>query len=66
MTAHNKRSLKIEAVGDFATGAVKPMIRLTGRWLERAGFKSGNRATIEIPQPGELTLRFEQKPKPLE
>ncbi|MDR3457115.1 MAG: hypothetical protein P4N60_06685 [Verrucomicrobiae bacterium] len=61
MTAQNKRSLKIEAVGDFAAGTAKPMIRLTGRWLERAGFKSGHRATIEMPQPGELKLRFEER-----
>ena len=54
------RSLKIETVGDFATGKTKPMIRLRGGWLERAGFKSGHRATIEMPQPGELTLRFEE------
>jgi hypothetical protein len=54
------RSLKIETVGDFAVGKTKPMIRLTGRWLERAGFKSGHRATIEIPHPGELTLRFRE------
>ena len=60
MTAQNKRSLKIEAVGDFAAGKTKPMIRLRGRWLERAGFKSGHWATIEMPQPGELTLRFEE------
>jgi hypothetical protein len=54
------RSLKIEAVGDFAAGKTKPLIRLSGHWLERAGFKSGHRTIIEMPQPGELTLRFEE------
>jgi hypothetical protein len=53
------RSLKIETVGDFAAGKTKPMIRLTGRWLERAGFKSGYRATIKVCQLGKITLRFE-------
>jgi len=54
------RSLKIETVGDFAAGKTKPLIRLRGGWLERAGFKSGHRATIEMSQPGELILRFEE------
>jgi hypothetical protein len=33
-------------------------IRLAGKWLERAGFKPGQRATVEISQPGMLTPRF--------
>ena len=56
----NPRTLKIEAVGDFATHKVKPRIRLGGRWLERAGFKPGHHVAIQIQQPGELTLQFRE------
>ena len=42
-----RRSLKIEAVGDFARRKIKPRIRLSGYWLERAGFKPGHRAIIQ-------------------
>jgi hypothetical protein len=52
------RTLKIEAVGDFATRNVKPRIRLGGGWLARAGFKPGHRVAIHHAQPGQLTLRF--------
>jgi hypothetical protein len=59
------RSLKIEAVGDFACRKIKPRIRLTGRWLERAGFKSGHRVEISSPKAGELSLQFKEEcPKP--
>ena len=60
MTGENKRTLKIEAVGDFAYRKIKPRIRLSGHWLERAGFKPGHRAVIHIPRLGELTLQFEE------
>ena len=52
------RNLKIEASGDFWRGKVTPKIRLAGQWLERAGFKPGNRVEIEMPGPGMLTLKF--------
>ncbi len=52
------RTLKIEAGGDFWRGKVTPKIRLAGQWLERAGFKPGNRVTIQISEPGILTLKF--------
>jgi hypothetical protein len=55
------RSLKIELVGDFAIGKTKPLIRLSGSWLERAGFKPGHRVTIEMPNLGELQLRFKEQ-----
>jgi hypothetical protein len=61
MTAQHKRTLKIEAVGDFATGKIKPKIRLKGHWLEKAGFKPGHRAAIHVSKPGELTLRSEER-----
>jgi len=54
----NTRTLKIESAGDFFYGKVSPKIRLSGRWLERAGFKSGHRVEVQIGQPGILTLRF--------
>jgi hypothetical protein len=57
MTA-KARTLKIEAVGDFAYRKIKPRIRLSGQWLERAGFKPGHRAVIHAPRPGELRLQF--------
>src|ERR1700683_3798765 len=40
------RTLKIEAEGDFWKGLTKPKIRLMGRWLERAGFRPGNRVHV--------------------
>ena len=53
------RTLKIETVGDYWRGQVTPKIRLTGQWLERAGFKPGNRVEIKSNGQGVLTLRFE-------
>jgi len=52
------RNLKIEASGDYWRGTVTPKIRLSGQWLERAGFKPGSRVEIQISQPGTLTLQF--------
>ncbi len=52
------RSLKIEATGDFFHGNITPKIRLTGRWLEQAGFKPGHRVEVRFDQTGNLTLRF--------
>jgi hypothetical protein len=54
------RTLKIEI--DPWVQPVKPKIRLTGRWLERAGFKPGHRVEIHFPEPGTLTLRFVELP----
>ena len=54
----NARTLKIEEAGDFFRGKVAPKIRLTGRWLERAGFKPGHRVQVESTGEGVLTLRF--------
>ena len=52
------RNLKIEAAGDFWRGKVSPKIRLTGKWLERAGFKPGNRVEIKLIEHGKMTLEF--------
>ena len=55
------RTLKIEAIGDFARRKVKPRIRLTGHWLEKAGFKPGHRVEISSSRPGELSLQFKEQ-----
>ena len=54
----NARTLKIEETGDFFQGKVTPKIRLSGKWLERAGFKPGHRVELSWIAPGLLTLRF--------
>ncbi|MFN7137826.1 MAG: SymE family type I addiction module toxin [Limisphaerales bacterium] len=51
------RTLKIEAAGDFWKGLIKPKIRLTGRWLEQAGFKPGSRVQVKCVSPGVIELR---------
>jgi hypothetical protein len=51
------RTLKIEADGDFWKGLMKPKIRLMGRWLERAGFRPGNRVHVTCVAPGVIELR---------
>ena len=58
------RSLQIESSGDFWRRDIKPKIRLAGKWLERAGFKPGHRVTVEIGQPGTLTLHFLEQSSP--
>ena len=56
----HSHTLKIEAIGDFARCKVKPRIRLSGYWLERAGFKPGHRVAILLLKPGEMTLHFRE------
>ena len=51
------RKLKIEADGDFWKGHTKPKIRLMGLWLDRAGFKPGNRVQVICVAPGVIELR---------
>jgi hypothetical protein len=57
----HRRTLKIEAVGDFAYRKIKSRIRLSGHWLEKAGFKPGHRAEIHESRAGELTLQFKEQ-----
>jgi len=57
------RSLKVEAIGDFARHKVIPRIRIAGQWLEQAGFKPGHRVFLRVEQPGSLTLRFAEQPQ---
>jgi len=54
---HPVRTLKIEADGDVWKGLIKPKIRLMGRWLERAGFKPGDRVNVACVAPGVIELR---------
>jgi len=61
MAKENKRTIKIEAVGDFAYRKIKPRIRLSGQWLERAGFRPGHRVEILQSNPGELSLQFKEE-----
>ena len=58
----NPRTLKIEATGDFFRGKVKPRIRLTGYWLEQAGFKPGHRVQVRCSEPGTLWVHFIELP----
>ena len=51
------RRLKIEAVGEFWRGLIKPKIRLTGYWLARAGFKPGSHVQVICVAPGVIELR---------
>ena len=56
------RTLKIEADGDFWKGLINPKIRIKGHWLERAGFRPGNRVQVLFIAPGIIELR---SPDPL-
>ena len=53
------RTLKIEEDGDYFRGRIKPKIRLTGHWLERAGFKPGTRVSVRCLGSGVIELRSE-------
>ncbi len=63
-TPESERTLKIEANGDPWKGLIKPKIRLTGRWLERAGFQPGQRVQVICVAPGVLELRSSEAPPP--
>jgi hypothetical protein len=53
------RTLKIEADDDYFRGRIKPKIRLTGHWLERAGFKPGTHVSVRCLGSGIIELRSE-------
>lgn len=57
MNSHTNRNLKIEADGDAWKHRIKPKIRLTGKWLERAGFAPGSRVEVVCLSPGVIELR---------
>jgi hypothetical protein len=60
------RTLKIESTGDFCYGKIKPKIRITGHWLERAGFPPGHHVEVQFNEPGVLTLRVVPENAPAE
>jgi hypothetical protein len=51
---HSQRTLKIEAVGEYWRGQVKPKILLTGKWFEQMGFVLGRRVNVSCSAPGVL------------
>lgn len=55
----SSRTIKIEEDGDRWKGRTKPKIRLCGNWLERAGFRPGNRVTVIPISQGVIELRSE-------
>ena len=55
-----QRQLQIEEVGDFWRGRIKPKIRLMGHWLERAGFKPGDRVNVRCVATGFIEMRCER------
>jgi type I toxin-antitoxin system toxin SymE len=66
VTSHpQSRSLKIEATGDYFYRKITPKIRLSGQWLERAGFKPGHRVEVRLDQPGTITLLFLDQASPV-
>jgi hypothetical protein len=58
------RTLKIEEDGDPWAGKIRPKIRLQGYWLERSGFKPGNRVRVERVAHGVLELRSKDSATP--
>lgn len=55
-----KRSATVTSY--FEDGDTVPMIRLRGKWIERAGFSEGQRFRIEI-SAGTLTLTTVEPPR---
>jgi hypothetical protein len=51
------RHLHAYPTGDFWRKKVVPLIRLQGKWLERAGFPPGCPVIVEIKGDGVLTVR---------
>lgn len=58
------RSLKIEEAGNRFKYGIVPKLRITGKWLETAGFKPGQRVTVTLISPGVIELRTETAPEP--
>ena len=54
------RRLKIETSGDRFREGIRPLIRLRGQWLERAGFPPECRVEVRFIQPGQMTLAIVQ------
>jgi len=58
----NPRTLKVEEEGDPYKGKPKSKIRLKGSWLERAGFKPGDRVNVNCIAQGVMELRLNGQP----
>ncbi len=56
------RSLKVEPLGDPWRGKRFAGIRLKGHWLQRAGFRPGQRVTVTISALGTIQLRAVSEP----
>jgi hypothetical protein len=56
-TSQPARRLKIENEGDFWRAQTRPKIRLTGKWLQRAGFNPGSHVVVICVAPGVIELR---------
>jgi len=58
------RTLKIEEAGDAHRYGIVPKIRISGKWLETAGFKPGERVTLALISPGLIEMRSGNAPEP--
>jgi hypothetical protein len=52
------RKLKVEERGDYHAKQTVPMVRLKGKWLQRAGFPAGSHVQINVYAPGCLDIRL--------
>lgn len=65
MNSKTTRSLAIEARGNGFREQPKPGIRLTGKWLQAAGFQPGQRCTVRFVADGVIELTAStQNPNP--
>ena len=48
--------------GRFGATIVVPFIRLSGLWLEKAGFRAGDHFLVDVRPDGIRLIRQEQKP----
>jgi hypothetical protein len=55
-----QRRLHVYRTGDPYREGIRPQIRLTGRWLQEAGFGPGDTYTVIIHQEGIITLQTER------
>jgi hypothetical protein len=58
------RSLKIEEAGDPYRYGIVPKVRVSGKWLEAAGFPPGERLTLTVISPGVIEMRVCGAPAP--
>ncbi|HWY11361.1 MAG TPA: SymE family type I addiction module toxin [Bacteroidia bacterium] len=59
MANNKKRNLKVygKYVRQFNGAKLKPEIRLTGKWLEKWGFKTGNLISVSNVDNGVIIVR---------